>query len=93
MNRISSVLILLSTLFSFFSVEVTTESSIPSKKSLDAMRFHCTRVSVANRGGMWVIGKKWIQDKPLFMIVSQCGTLAEVLEVMDYVLKDVKKQL
>lgn len=48
----------------------------------------CNRVSTAQRGGLWVVGKRTLLGNICLLVISQCPTLNDALEVVDKVLKD-----
>jgi hypothetical protein len=60
--------------------------------SSTGVKFICTRVTAAQRGGIWVVGKRLLHGKPLFLVMSQCSTLHDVMDIIDNVTKDIKKQ-
>jgi hypothetical protein len=57
----------------------------------DTPRFLCTRISVAGRGGVWVLGRQFLHGQPLFLLVSGCSLLQEVFDVLDNVLREIKR--
>jgi hypothetical protein len=56
------------------------------------VKFICTRVTAAQRGGIWVVGKRLLHGKPLFLVMNQCSTLHDVMDIIENVTKDIKKQ-
>ncbi len=55
-------------------------------------KFVVTRVSALQRGGVWVVGKRLFTGQCLYVVVNQCSTLYEVMDVVDNVIKSVTKR-
>jgi hypothetical protein len=58
---------------------------------MNSRKLVCTRVSTIQRGGVWVLGRKLLHGRILLMLLNQCGTLNDVVDVMDLVMKDLKR--
>jgi hypothetical protein len=60
--------------------------------SINKMRadadFACSRISTIQRGGVWVLGKRTLNGQILLFVISQCGTLNEVLDVTESILEE-----
>lgn len=52
--------------------------------------FMCQRISTGQRGGVWVIGKKLLNQEVLVAIVTQCLTVQDVHEVFEKLVQEVQ---
>ena len=43
----------------------------------------CLRVSTAQRGGIWVTGRKMGESRYLFLVIDKCATLNEMYEIFE----------
>jgi len=66
-----------------------THSRLHSMTSM-SKNMMCIRVSTEQRGGIWAMGKRLFNGKVVLMLINQCSTLYDTLEVFEQVLKEVQ---
>lgn len=42
-----------------------------------------TRISTPQRGGVWVVGSRILNKKPMLVVVTNCATFDEVMDIFD----------
>ncbi len=64
-------------------VELSGREICSPDRGSDSAIEACLRVSTAQRGGVWVTGRRLSQERFLYMVIDRCPTLNDMYEIFE----------